>query len=157
MVGFTFYHNLQADPTVRQRNDRDGISYADYFFKLSDVILEPARNDIDFGIEKVRDYLHSGKLKVFTTCQNLRKEAQKYVFQERKFNVNDKPVDKDNHLMDALRYMIVKLPRDPNEMDDIYMQEQNTMALGSFFTNVKDDNDFGFSEQNIFGGIKYGR
>lgn len=158
VAGYQFYNNIQADPTVKQRNDRDGISYSDYFYKLSDVILEPANNQIDFGIEKVRDYLHSGKLKIFNSCQHLRTEAQKYVFMDNsKRNSNDKPVDKDNHLMDALRYMIVKLPRNPMDMEDVYSQEKNAMALGHFLSSVKDDDDFGFTEQNIFGGMKYGR
>ena len=102
--GLNFLNSIQADPSVRKRNDRDGISYADYFYQLSKINLEPANNDILFGIEKVRDYLNAGKLKIFSNCTNFKKEASNYMYKDgKKQNANDKPIDKWNHLMAALR------------------------------------------------------
>lgn len=157
--GLKFYNHIQADPTVKQRSDRDGVSYSDYFYRLTDgVHLEPANNNIDFGLEKVRDYMHEGKLKIFSTCTNLKKEAQLYVYRSNgKTNINDKPVDKYNHLMDSLRYMIVKLPRNPHEMNQIYEMTDNSVSFGALFGEMSQEDDWGYSEQNIYGGIKYGR
>ena len=48
--GNDFLYPIQADPSVNKRNDRDGLSYKDYFYKLSGVSLVAGNNDIMFGI-----------------------------------------------------------------------------------------------------------
>ena len=47
--GFSRLYPIQADPSIRARNERDGESYQSYFYKISGVWLEPANNDIDMG------------------------------------------------------------------------------------------------------------
>lgn len=117
---------VQADPRVRNRNDRDLQSYKDYFYSLSGVQLEEANDDILYGIEKVRDYLEAGKLKIFNTCNNIKYEMQRYSYQSFETRNNEKPIDKDNHLMDALRYLVTALPQNPKDMNSIYMREYHT-------------------------------
>jgi hypothetical protein len=85
-------------------------------------MLEPANNDILYGIEKVRDYFYSCKLMVFNSCENMKLESQLYSYPESGRLNMDKPIDKDNHLMDALRYMVAKLPQNPHEMNNIQMR-----------------------------------
>ena len=146
---------IQADPSVRQRNARDGLSYADYFYKICKVILEPGNNDMMFGIEKVRDYIHSGKLKFFSSCVNLKNEARRYVYVKNKSsNTNEKPIDRYNHLWDAIRYMIARLPRDPNDLNSIYMQRDMTMG-SAFNKQFVDDEDDGYEsdDTNIYVGV----
>lgn len=64
----------------------------------------PARKGPDsvlFGI----DWLQRQKIIVDVRCQNTKNELQKYRWLEDKNgNVLPKPVDKDNHLIDAMRY-----------------------------------------------------
>jgi len=118
LFGIPRYNNVQADPSVLHRSDRDGRSYQDYFYKLSGVYLEPANNSIAMGIDKVRDYMHTGKLKVFTSLVNLKTEALGYIYPDRETNQKEEiPVDKNNHLMDAMRYMIMALPQNPYDMN----------------------------------------
>lgn len=151
--GLNMYCPLQADPSVKKRSDRDGVSYADYFYQVSGVLLEPANNDILFGIEKVRDYMYAGKLKFFNTCFNIKEEASKYAYAKKEtVNSNDTPVDKDNHLWDAIRYMIVKMPRNPHDMESIYVQKDVlNQAVTAVQLQDNDDND-----PNVFGGFKIG-
>ena len=111
---------IQADPSVKKRSDRDGVSYADYFKRSYDIFLEPADNDLLSGIERVRDYFYQGKLKLFNNLLELKNEGTSYAYKEGKLNSNDKPIDKDNHLMDAMRYLIMRLPKDPNKTLEIY-------------------------------------
>ena len=60
--------------------------------------------------------MYQGKLKVFTSCANLKHEAQNYVWKKDKSGITkDDPVDKENHLMDAMRYMVMALPYDIRE------------------------------------------
>ena len=134
--GYEFLYHIQADPSVEKRNERDLQSYKDYFYSLTKIYLEPANNDILYGIEKVRDYFYSGKLHVFNSCENMKMESQLYVYPDDGRLNNDKPVDKYNHLMDALRYMIAKLPQNPNEMTSIEMRKDFFSRSTQTITNT---------------------
>lgn len=111
---------IQADPSVKKRSDRDGVSYADYMKRTYNIFLEPADNSLLAGIERVRDYFYNGKLKIFNSLNEIKDEGMKYAYKEGDLNSNDKPIDKDNHLMDALRYLVMRMPKDPNKTLDIY-------------------------------------
>lgn len=58
------------------------------------------------GIDKVSERIRTGRIKVHRSCQNLLREAGLYVF-----GAKGKPVDADNHAMDALRYLVVGTDR----------------------------------------------
>lgn len=58
------------------------------------------------GIDKVSERIRTGRLKIHRSCQQLLREAGMYVF-----GPNGKPVDSDNHAMDALRYLVVGTDR----------------------------------------------
>ena len=127
------YLGIQADPAIRQRSQQTGDTYQRYFFKRSGLWLEPANNDILAGITKVKDYMHLGKLKIFKSLENLKKEAQEYVFKE---DVEGKimPVDKRNHLLDCMRYMISPLPDNPEE----FISEIQMVRLGFDYEDFVD-------------------
>lgn len=113
VLGCKLYKNIIADPSVRNKNDRDGVSYRDYFYNVSGLWLEEGNNAIFDGIERVRDFMYQGKLKVFTNCVNLKSEAQNYLWKKDKNGIaKDEPTEKNNHLMDAMRYMVMALPYD---------------------------------------------
>ena len=113
VFGLPMYRNIIADPSVSHRNDRDGVSYKDVFRNASGLYLEEGNNSIIDGIERVRDFMYTGKLKVFVSCVNLKDEAQKYTWKKDKDGLNrDEPIDRHNHLMDAMRYMVMALPDD---------------------------------------------
>ena len=116
VMGLPLYKNIIADPSVRNKNDRDGVSYRDYFYNISGLWLEEGNNTIFDGIERVRDFMYQGKLKVFTNCVNLKYEAQRYLWKKDKNGImKDQPTEKENHLMDALRYLVMALPFDIRE------------------------------------------
>nr|DAT46000.1 MAG TPA: terminase large subunit [Caudoviricetes sp.] len=55
-------------------------------------------------------WLQGHKIVVHSKCQNFKNEIEQYHWQEDKYgNAMAKPVDKDNHLLDALRYATEKL------------------------------------------------
>ena len=49
LFGLKLFMPIQADPSVAKRNDRDGISYSEYFLQQSGYYLEPANNDLLYG------------------------------------------------------------------------------------------------------------
>jgi hypothetical protein len=155
--GLQFLYPIQADPSVQKRNERDGLSYKDYFYKLSGVYLTPGNNDIMYGIEKVRDYMVSHKLFFFNNLDNLKYEAKSYIFNKSdKHNTNEKPMDKHNHLMDAMRYMVAVFPQDPNDMGSIYLKESLSRPVTVFTESSQDNNEdaLQYGRSPIYRGLK---
>lgn len=152
-----FLFPIQADPSVRKRNERDGLSYKEYFYKLSKIYLEEGNNDIMYGIEKVRDYMVSKKIFFFNDMENIKNEAKKYIYDKKENkNTGDVPRDKYNHLMDALRYVVAKLPQDPNDMGGIYVRDTFTKPLTVFVESFNDKSEeaVSYGKKGIYMGIR---
>jgi len=65
-----------------------------------------AENDVLDGIRFVASLLTNGTLKITKQCPNLIKEMSSYVWDSRaKDHGEDKPLKKNDHLQDALRYL----------------------------------------------------
>lgn len=146
VIGCKLYKNIIADPSVRSKNDRDGVSYRDYFYNVSGLWLEEGNNTIFDGIERVRDFMYQGKLKVFTNCVNLKSEAQKYLWKKDKNGVSkDQPTEKENHLMDAMRYMVMALPYDIRDcaINDIPNSSKQTILDRIKFVDRSEDDGVG--------------
>ena len=126
---------IQADPSVRNRSNQTGHTYKGYFKTVTGLLLKEANNDILYGIEKVKDYLYEGRIKFFNNLVFFKLEASKYKFPTVKVtsgtNTN-KPVDKDNHLMDCLRYLVSPLPRNPIDFKGVAVQKDVLLARSGF-------------------------
>ncbi len=81
-----------SSPRIIEELNRNGINaYA----------AVKGKDSVNFGI----DWLQRQKIIIDITCQNTKNEFQKYKWQEDKHgNVIPKPVDKYNHIIDAIRY-----------------------------------------------------
>ena len=89
------------DPASRSRGQRDGENLLkDY--KHEGLRLMPANNAVESGLFEVWQRLHTGRLKVFSSCKNWLSEYRMYRRDE-----NGKVVKEFDHLMDATRYLIV--------------------------------------------------
>lgn len=62
-----------------------------------------AKNDLKGGIDAVALALQNGNLFIDPYCENLIREFRSYSYKEK----GEVPVDKDNHALDALRYVIM--------------------------------------------------
>ena len=78
-------------------------------FYERDILLDTKVNkDVFSGIARVKSYLKSGRLFIFSTCRNLIREIKSYWWGK-----DDMPVKKDDHALDALRYYIMSRPITP--------------------------------------------
>lgn len=78
-------------------------------------------------INKLYSYAKYGRLRIFRTCTQIYEELSKYRYPPKtlsdKSNAPEKPVDKHNHLPDALRYMLSDFPNfpdDPNDFPEVW-------------------------------------
>lgn len=93
------------DPAARGRSQRDGQQViADY--KAAGLKLRTANNAVEAGIHTVWTMLLSGRLKIFRTMTNWQDEYKFYRRDE-----HGKIIKKDDHLMDAMRYLIIEFDK----------------------------------------------
>jgi phage terminase large subunit len=107
---------LVADPAGNRKNINDMRSIFDHYAEYG-IWFKAGDNRIDTGIAKVHAYFSLDKLKIFNTCVNVIREGINYKYKplelDSKKNMDEKPIDKDNHAMDSLRYLVQELPDDP--------------------------------------------
>jgi hypothetical protein len=82
-------------------------------FRAAGLTVERADKDVRAGIAAVTARLQTGRLKVFPSCTNLLREASLYRYPDETAlpMEAEKPVNKDNHALDALRYLVSRLDR----------------------------------------------
>lgn len=87
------------DPAARGRNQKDGTRLLT-LYREQGLLLTPADNAVEAGIYAVWERLSTGRLKVFRSLQNWRREHMFYRRDEK-----GQIVKKDDHLMDDTRYL----------------------------------------------------
>lgn len=102
------------DPAARGRSQGDGQQLMRQYIDLG-LELRAAKNDVEAGISLVNQRLASGKLKVFSTCQNWLKE---YLIYRR--DKNGKVVKEDDHAQDAGRYVVLNLQLAASKADQTF-------------------------------------
>jgi hypothetical protein len=104
------------DPSCRNRNGQTGLSVIDEFEKYK-LYFEPANNDVRAGINRVKEYLKTERVKIFKSCKNLLVEIQTYKWKDLKpgavQDAPEKPTKKNDHGLDAGRYGLVYLYETP--------------------------------------------
>ena len=90
-----------VDPRSDMRSQSDGTRLIDLYMQEG-LDLMPADNSVSAGLFKTGQMLESGQLKVFSTLRNWLAEYRVYRRDE-----NGKIVKKNDHIMDATRYLIM--------------------------------------------------
>jgi phage terminase large subunit-like protein len=89
------------DPASRGRNQKDGTQLFQIYQDLG-LDIEKSKNAVEAGIAEVWQRMSSGRIKIFSTLQNLFTEIRMYHRDE-----NGKIVKQDDHLLDCLKYLII--------------------------------------------------
>ena len=107
------------DPASVGSGQLDGKKLRQEYEKLG-LNLVDAENAVEAGIHACYQRLVAGKLKIFSTCRNTISEFRIYRRDE-----NGKIVKENDHLMDAMRYLIMTGMRvartEPYDDDDSYV------------------------------------
>lgn len=108
---------LVGDPSGKKKSIGDNKSIFDHYAEYG-IYYREGDNRIEAGIMKVHGYMEMGKLKILSSCVETIREGQNYRYPEIELGgkATDKPVDKDNHCMDTLRYIVQELPDDPAQL-----------------------------------------
>lgn len=134
---------LVGDPSGKKRNLNDHKSLFDHYGEYG-IWFEEGNNRIEAGIAKVQAYFKTNKLKIFRSCRWTVKEGMEYKYKplelDSKKNIDEKPLDKNNHAMDSLRYLINELPDDPTLL-------KRKAGMPGFLGSEKDDKELPFALQ----------
>lgn len=92
--------------------------------------------DVPKGIDSVRNMLRNKRLFIHHSCRNLIWEIENYQYKEKKpgQNENEEPVKENDHLLDALRYVIFMQSPAPTQFDRM-RQVQHFIARQNLSTN----------------------
>jgi phage terminase large subunit len=108
---------MKIDPSAKNKTDPVNGKSIQGLFQEYGMFFSPANNHIEAGILKVNSYVERGKIKIYHTCVNTVREHLGYKFPELDIdddkNPDEKPLKKDEHSCDALRYLCMALPDDP--------------------------------------------
>ena len=105
------------DPKSNKRdyNKKDLIShYQDY-----GINFKPGHVNVDARIMRLNDYIESGCLEIWDCCDYLIKEIKDYKFKPKSLDDKDsknKPIDANNHAINALEWITMELPANPNRL-----------------------------------------
>ena len=91
------------DPACLGSSQIDGRTLMHVYSNLG-LHLSPAENAVEAGITEVWNLLVSGRLKVMESLSNWLREFRKY---HRDDKGSGKIVKRDDHLMDATRYLVI--------------------------------------------------
>jgi len=94
---------IMIDPASRQRSQVDGTKLI-MEYRKEGLDVRPADNAVEAGIFAVWQRLQTGRLKIFSNCQNLLREYETY---QRDLDGKIKKVD--DHELDATRYLVMGL------------------------------------------------
>lgn len=108
------------DPKSGPKRDYQKRSLIDRFHEYG-IHFEPGVVSVETRIMQMNAYIRTGKLKIFSTCTELINELRDYKFPEKTLdNVSsrnlNKPVDKNNHSINPVEWIVCRLPRDPKNL-----------------------------------------
>ncbi|MER2006281.1 MAG: phage terminase large subunit [Psychrobacillus sp.] len=123
--------NLVGDPSGAKRNISDMKSLFSHYAEYG-IHFQKGDNRIDAGIQKVYSYLEMGKLKILSHLENTIEEHVNYMYKPVEIGekADEKPIDKNNHTCDSLRYGIQTLPDDPSQLITETYGAQNFIRQG---------------------------
>ena len=106
------------DPRSGPKRDYDKKSLSDHFLEYG-VAFKGGHISIDARVYRLNTYFETKRIRIMDRCAGLIKELREYKFKPRTIDdtgSSDKPVDKDNHGINPLEWIVMELPANPNNL-----------------------------------------
>lgn len=111
------------DPKSGPKRDYNKKSLADYFLDYG-IAFKPGVVSLDARIFRLNTYIDQGYLTISSDCRLLIKELSDYKYPPHTLGEtrhSDKPVDKNNHSINPLEWIVMELPANPkNVLQGVY-------------------------------------
>ncbi len=106
------------DPKSGPKRDYDKKSLSDHFLDYG-ISFIPGFVNVDARIFRLNTYFESDKIRIMRKCKGLIEELDNYKFKADESlasGYTGKPVDKDNHGINALEWIAMELPANPADL-----------------------------------------
>jgi hypothetical protein len=150
------------DPKSGPKRDYNKKSLADYFLDYG-IAFKPGQVSVDARIFRLNTYIDQGYLRIFDNCTLLIKELSDYKYPPHKLGETrhvDKPVDKNNHSINPLEWIVMELPANPkNLLYGVYNNKgvridiREAVQVPIVPWQLADDDDYVEDDTPDFGGM----
>ena len=106
------------DPKSGPKRDYDKKTLSDHFLEYN-IAFQPGDVNVDARIFRLNTYFMSERIKIMDSCKYLISELSDYKYkadENAENGLQDKPEDKNNHAINALEWIVMKLPADPKNL-----------------------------------------
>lgn len=106
------------DPKMHGRRMLTDKQTLDQMWAQYGVYFQPGHVNVKDRIWRLNTYFEAGRLKIMDCCVNLIRELGGYKYKQQKLGapVREEPVDRNNHSVDALQWICMKLPEKPSDL-----------------------------------------
>lgn len=138
---------MVIDPATKNRmNDVINGKSIQAHFQEYGLFFQLGNNSLEYGLAKVNAYIDAGKLKIYKTCIHLVKELLGYVYPEVDIDnadetLDEKPVKMNDHAADGMRYMIARLPDDPELLKLMAHEPPKSYSAYSNYDTIEYDEE----------------
>ena len=115
------FGQMYTTPIIDPKNNKRDYNKKDLISHYQDygITFKPGYINVDARVIRLNDYIESGHLEIWDCCDFLIKELKEYKFKPRTLDDNtrdNKPIDKNNHAINALEWIGMELPANPNRL-----------------------------------------
>ena len=113
-----FYTQPVMDGKMHGRRMFTDKNTLDQMWASYGVHFQPGHIPVLDRVWRLNTYLETGRLKIMDCCENLLRELPEYKWApcSLKGSSVEKPVDKNNHSIDAMQFALMELPEDPKKL-----------------------------------------
>ena len=116
------YETYVIDPSTGAGKKDDPETIGNRYRQMNIPVIG-ANNDVQGGIDKVTEYIKRNKIFMTRSCENLRREMVNYQWEQPSasrmdLNSPEKPLKKDDHAVDSLRYLVGEVVRSAKKPDE---------------------------------------
>jgi len=125
------YRQPIIDPKSGPKRGTNLRTLSDEFLDYG-INFQPGHVNVDARIFRLNTWFESGKLKIMDNCTFLIEELQQYRFKEKTLSDTDrtisKPMDKNNHAINALEWIVMELPHDPRSLANTLVERNRNQS-----------------------------
>jgi PBSX family phage terminase large subunit len=115
------FGQMYTTPIIDPKNNKRDYDKKDLISHYQDygITFKPGHVNVDARIIRLNDYIEAGCLEIWDCCEFLIKELKDYKFKTKTLDDKEsknRPIDANNHAINALEWIGMELPANPNRL-----------------------------------------
>lgn len=115
------FGQMYTTPIIDPKNNKRDYDKKDLISHYQDygITFKPGHINVDARIVRLNDYIEAGCLEIWDCCEFLIKELKDYKFKTKTLDDKEsknRPIDANNHAINALEWIGMELPANPNRL-----------------------------------------